>query len=522
MAMQHSDDAQKGAGGAHRLIGRIDRPYALPDDLQDFAAPPDQGIMGALNLRRHYLPGPHAAAAIAPDAPERTFNLLRPRAPNLMQRDEFSIAGDDDLSKYDQAFRGAIAQAARQATGGRLRDEVGVPLSFHELADQAMEKLFERTTAARGANRTAGQIAGEDWKNIVNIPKNTVTTLGLKHGLINVPTLAALSEGPGTALEALLGGARLARKGPADRYAALQDAIEGGVIAPFEERANPIVDTLAKLPTVFSKVPGKPGQVLRSVAGAPAAVSRGANDLTWAIDDAAKQAVYRRKMMRTAGQNQDALAGMTEAQREAFFRRSADAAAAQTMREMIDYRHKSDATRALGAVAPFATFRSRLPAAVASAAARHPERVLALDRATQGLSSNGAVDVNGHRVSVTTPLSDALELGTEPQKYVRSTLADPVRALLSPIGLPSLRRDPYTGDETWKMQPSYMTYGDPLLPHYDERSGKWKAGFIGSQLASYAPLSIGEAALQMAGGSEFPPEDILSELLGGTLGVRVR
>ena len=473
--------------GARRVVARVDKRYELPDDLKEFAAPDDQGILSAGTLRKNYLPGPREAAVVAPDAPAKTFNLLRPFAPNAKQRDEFEV-GDkgEDLSGIDEAFRGAIANAARQGTAGRLRAEIGIPGSENAPADPVMEKLFERTSAARGADRTTGEKAGERWKQLVSIPKNTVTTLGLKHGLVNVPALAMMSEGPGAAVEALVRGAQLARKSPGDRYQALQQSIEGGVIAPFEDRENPIADALARLPGPFGKVAGK--------------ASHGANSLTWAIDDAAKQAVYRRKVAR----------GMAP-----------DAAAAETMREMVDYRHRSKATEALGYVAPFATFRSRLLAAIASGLVRHPERLLALDRASQGLSSNGKVDVGGHEISMTTPISDALELIEEPQRYARASLADPVRAALSPLTLPTERRDPDTGETSWRDQHSYMTYGQPLLPHFD-RNGKFKAGFLASQAAGYAPLSLGQAILQGSGLSEFPPEDILSELLGGTLGIRVR
>lgn len=125
---------------------------------------------------------------------------------------------------------------------------------------------------------------------------------------------------------------------------------------------------------------------------------------------------------------------------------------------------------------------------------------------------------------MTTPTSDVLGGVDEPQKYARAMVADPIKALLTGlhVGMPSKRYDAATRDFTTKMQPDYFTYGQPLLPHYDEKQSRWKSGFLASQAAGYVPASIGQDVLGGLGIGEYKPEDFLSALLGGALGVHVR
>ncbi len=483
--------------GARKLLGRVDRQYELPESLKDFAAPKHQGILGAGNVRANYLPGPRAAAEVAKDKPAGEYNLLRPFAPNAIRRDAFEVGEKpEEIAALDEAFRGAIRNAARQGTAGRLRDELGVPLKTKGQSSDlsAIEELFNRTTRATGDERNWREVGADRWKQVVNIPKNTVTTLGMKHGLVNVPDLAQKSEGIGAAGEALGRGQQLARMGPRERYDSLRDAIEGGVVTPFEDRKNPIADSLAKLPVIGGPV---------------GAATKGLNKLTWAIDDAAKQAVLKRKIAR----------GMDP-----------DAAAAETMREMVDYGHRSKATEALSNIAPFATFRSRIPAAIGSSLKRNPQRFLATDRATQGLSTNGEVQIgtnpdgNPKKLAISTPTSDVLGGIDQPQKYARAMTADPLKALLTGIfhaGAPQQKYDPFTRDFKSKTMEDYFTYGQPLLPHRDQ-DGRMRSGFLAGQTAGYLPLNLGQDALGALGVGEYKPEDLLSALLGGTLGAHLR
>ncbi len=473
---------EKNIGGPRKLKGRVDRQYALPDDLKDFAAPANQGILGAGNLRSKYLPGPHNAEALDPDRPAQSFNLLRPFAPNSLRREEFSVGEHtDDLGKIGEAFRGAIRNAARQGTAGRLRDELSVPLKLkgNNAEPDALNKLFEQTTRAKGNARSGMEKLGDFLQPIVDFPKNTVTTLGLKHGLVNVPALALAAEGPGAAWEsleparraaahALTAGKAFKPRTAAELYDRHGAAVEGGVITPFADRKNPIVDLIGRTPQLARAGIGAAvggaggfqnaqshdenpllGTLVGAAIGAGAGkyapqLSRGANQLTWAIDDAAKATVLKRKLAR----------GMHP-----------DEAAAETMREMVDYRHRSDATRVASKAAPFATFRTRIPAAVASATTRDPKRALALDRASQGLFTNGNVQIGTNddgtprKLPLTTPTSDVLGGIDEPQRYARAMLADPAKAVLSPVAMHTNRFDPASRDMKNRLQDRYFTYG---------------------------------------------------------------
>lgn len=90
------------------------------------------------------------------------------------------------------------------------------------------------------------------------------------------------------------------------------------------------------------------------------------------------------------------------------------------------------------------------------------------------------------------PLSDVVTLAEEPGKYARATMADPLRALLVPIGLDTERYDRRKGAMVTKPQKNFTTYGAPILPHVDKKAGKLKAGFLGSQAANYLPFGIGD------------------------------
>jgi hypothetical protein len=508
--MEHPDDIvgrvqwRKGPfGKAERVpipprkvtTGKL-RQYELPPELQEFAAPPSQGIFGAENLRRDYFPAPHTGEdIIGKNVRPEPFNLLRPNNVNAEQREQFEVGGTAG-SKLREALAGRMASAARGATTGRMRDELGVGRMEPWTAPKALTDLFEVQPRPRGTARTPGEVLSDKWRQVVNIPKNTVTTLGLKHGLVNVPWQAFKSEGPGAAVESLVQGAKHLKRTPEQQYDFLRQAIEGGVISPFGDRANPIADTLGRLPVVGGPL-GK--------------VSHGANSLTWAIDDAAKAAVLKRKLAR----------GMP-----------ATEAAAQTRREMVDYANSSPFTEALKNVFPFATWRSKLPAAFASATLRHPERTLAASRATQGLASSGNANVTmpgggQYHVTMKTPDADVIDaLGTDgqsnPFKYLRAGLADPIKMLPTAVGDVAAATG---GDDRGAQQLAhllrYFTYGQPNLP-YKSRDDKKHIGFAGQSLIDYVPMGLGAAAIQPTGLSDFAPEDILNILLGSPFGLHAR
>ena len=551
-----------------KLLGRVERQYIPPDNLKPFQAPPDQALFGSKNIRSNYLPNSSKLAEeVNPDRPARTVSDLQPFAPNLIQRDSFTM-GDrpEDVARMLDSFRGAMKQAARQSTTSRMRDELGVPLKpvLGDIEDTALDKLFTRTTRAKGASRTQGEKASDAWRAIVDIPKNTVSTMGGKHGLVNVPALAAGSEGPGAALEGLSNGARILGITPKgltpqqliqnrgfkgmtkeEEYNMLLPAIEGGTITPFADRKNIFADAIArtgvgKRMAIGGALGAAGGEedarangenpFLGLAAGAAAGagfgkaapkITRGMNRLTWAIDDASKLAVFRRKVAR----------GM-----------SPDSAAAETMREMIDYEGRSGATQASKKIAPFGTFRTRMPAAVASSTLRNPQRIMALDRASSGIFGGGEAAVpqgeSGNPYATarkeffrdSTPFSDVFEVSDDAgAKYARAMVADPVKAAGTGLADAIILRLNHDAEKTGGRPISpeaeralrYLTYKQPLFPHPD-KDGKMKSGFLAGQAAGYIPLNLGQAALSAAGLSEYQAQDALSMLMGTTLGARIR
>ena len=125
--------------------------------------------------------------------------------------------------------------------------------------------------------------------------------------------------------------------------------------------------------------------------------------------------------------------------------------------------------------------RSRLSASVGSSVARSLELALALDRASQGFATNGRVGVltpdgQRHTEVISNPLSDVVTLTEEPGNNAHATMADPMRALLSPFGLDTERYDRSKGAMVTKPQKNFTTYGEPLTPYRDKKTGLWEGG----------------------------------------------
>ena len=101
-------------------------------------------------------------------------------------------------------------------------------------------------------------------------------------------------------------------------------------------------------------------------------------------------------------------------------------------------------------------------------------------------------------------------------------MADPMRAVLSPFGLDTERYDRSKREMITEPQKNFTTDGEPLEPHRDKKTGKLKAGFVGSRAANFLPFGIADLILNATGTNEFPAESMLSTLLGGTLGIHMR
>jgi len=520
-----------------KLKGAALPEYQLPDDLKEFAAPADQGILGARNIREDYLPGVRAAQTVAEHNPERPreFNLLNPFAGHALERESFQI-GDkipegqtikDVVGPYDDALKRYMKASATQATAGLLRHELGLKPGE---AQGALAKLFDVKPRAQGDARNLTEQAQDYLRLPADMARSALTAFGLKHGSINVPTLAGLSEGVRPVGAMFRDAGRLMRMSPEEKYEFNREAREAGVLGPEYDHDNQTLGLLDKVPALAragfggaygayqgqkTEADANPnagllqrggagllGGVLGAGAGAAApAIGRFSNDLTWNLDEAAKRAVFNNKVRR----------GMSPAE-----------AAAQTLHDTVDYTKRTPIAQGLQdwGLAPFATFATKIPGAVAGSVARDPRKAILMDRLSQGLLSNGKVDLPGAppdsqgnpgSFNMSTPLSEAIEFGADPVRYSRAKMSDPARAIISAL----------TSAATHGAKGShYMTYGQPLLPH--KKQDGIKAGYLLNSAAGDIPFGGGRAVLDALDADEFSPESLASAILGPLVGGYVK
>lgn len=109
-------------------------------------------------------------------------------------------------------------------------------------------------------------------------------------------------------------------------------------------------------------------------------------------------------------------------------------AARYVNKRMVDYGSNAPIANAAKSVVPFGKFRAGIPGAVALSLIEHPERYAALDRLTHGMFTGGTqTDENGNKKKWYLPSSDVLRL--DPGAYARSSVADPLKDVLSLLGM---------------------------------------------------------------------------------------
>ncbi|MFY9664062.1 MAG: hypothetical protein WAK19_06390 [Candidatus Cybelea sp.] len=122
----------------------------------------------------------------------------------------------------------------------------------------------------------------------------------------------------------------------------------------------------------------------------------GVGKMLWGWDDAVKKALFDRELKHFNG---DALR-----------------AAASVRRKMVDYSQTSPFQDSLRVVAPFATWRTAMPFAVARSVAEHPEYALGLHRATGGTISGQPFEIEGQPYQFSGPMAEMTELTSTPSK----------------------------------------------------------------------------------------------------------
>ncbi len=503
----------------------------LPPELREFQAPSDQGILGAQNYRQTYHPGYNSAQTEGDDftRPQK-YNLLNPFAGHALERADFKIGDvpDEKVAETAAQLQASLTRrlkaSATQASAGQLRAALGVKPG---MAPAALAKLFDVQGRATGEARNAPEKAQDIFRLPADAARSTLTAFGLKHGLVNVPTLAALSEGAGPVGAMFRDAGKIMKMSPDEKWEFMRSAREGGVLGAESDRDNQTLGLLDKIPVAAraalggayggyegQKAQGQEANPLQRLEGGSVGallggaggaaiphIGRASNNLTWALDEAAKKAVFEAKVKN----------GMSAAE-----------AAQQTLGDTVNYAHRTPVAEALQkwGLAPFATFATKIPGAVAGSVARNPRNAIMLDRITQGLASNGTLDLpdepahnNGSpaQLAVSNPLSETAEIATDPMKYVRAKSSDPARIAASAIA--ELLSHGSRGSK-------YMTYGQPILPHVGANG--LKSGYALNAAAGDIPLGIGRSALDGLGIDEFSPQSAVSQILGPLFGAYIK
>jgi hypothetical protein len=541
-----------GEAGINRASPGLNREFAVPEPFREFIPPAKQGALGPLEYKPHYFPGLHRPPEIKDlKARPEPYNRLFPSTPEALHQRPWSIGkgeldeeGKPKLAMLDESMARSGKSTAKQTAAARLRESLGLSPGPQDASENPLIKLFEETPRAKGPARNLGEKIQDAARVPADAARASLIALGLVHGGKNVPILAGISEPK--ALGGMFADAvRTMRMTPEQKWEAQREAREAGVLGARMDHDNPVLRVAGKIPAlaragIGAAYGGWRGQDLENQAnpqgnlaeriggGLTGAgiggltghflpqIGKGVGGFTQAMDDAAKVNVHAAKVAR----------GMDPA-----------AAAMQTLRETVDYGHRTPAAKWLQqtGLAPFGQFATKVPGAVARSIKRDPRKLILADRLSGGLLTQGSIDLpqmparedgKPQQLSLSNPLSETIKAVTDPVGYARTKSSDLAKAAASIVSalLGGNVGNAFTGtDRKGKRDPRalYPTHGQPLLPHKD-KLGNQKAGFLGESLAHLAPFGAGAGALEASGADEYQPESPLSQLLGPLIGGYVR
>lgn len=238
----------------------------------------------------------------------------------------------------------------------------------------------------------------------------------------NIGTMTALRD-PGAVVPGLVNWARMGAGfgGNARKYEQMKDVIRAGSVGM--ENAEDVAGRGAlhgavdKTASVLEKG-GKPGQIagaaVRGAAKPVEALYKASGKALWSFDDAMTAALTRRNIAK----------GLSPT-RAAYEARNA----------LVDYGEQSEAGKLLRSVFPFASWRTKMPAAVLSSFVRHPENAMTMMRANPKLG--GAVQGDpssstGFSTS-TTPISETFTALNDPVSFLRGSLTTTGREAMNPL-----------------------------------------------------------------------------------------
>lgn len=395
----------QGSGGLHKRLGN--QGFSLPDYAKPTAPTRALGIQKSNQYLPGYLPQPHElevmpesfdqdianSYAEATGKPIRTSGL-KAEDPYLKHRSGTARMVNDP-GMYEEELRGRVQSAMAsvgakeaknalaKAYGGGRFDSVPGPI----------KKFFEKEYTAY-ADMSVPQKMAMWAKTGTDFGKSGQFITPFGHGG-NVSILALLSN-PAAFIKGVALYAKNAGKKPEQLFAEYEDAIRAGATSSYNvERQSPFIQALNS--NKFTKPLG--------------AVYAWSGKQLWSFDDAQKVALFRHLKS----------LGKTDAQ-----------AAHEVGARLIDYSTRSPvAEYARAGLAPFATYRSKMPMAVARSVLSHPENAANLGRlmpAQAGGTAQPQPGLPGY-FSGYGPLAETAKL-FEPGgglEYLRSTMSPGVK-----------------------------------------------------------------------------------------------
>ena len=443
------------------------------------------------NLRRPYIPHPtveEEVIAKKEKAEGKKFNLLDPFDPNAQRRQARSIPlNAETLPKFLEAMTRATKNTGRQIGAAEarmaLRDVIG--------DSPELKALGEISTA--GEKNTLG-----GWvKKIVQYPRAAVVSLTPTH-IFNVLRLAAARDA-GAIPEGLKTFGKAMVANPEERRKIFESGTNAGIIGPAGEEREDIFQKLLKFKPVQRAGMGAalgvgegelsdggkstPQSILEhaasgaAIGGALPHWTKLINKATWTFDDAMKQAIANRymkgqsKKMLEAGET---LIKATSPEQKAIALKEYDAAKEEShpmvagrraAHALVDYGNVGRFTKGMKYVAPFASFRTAIPGAVAQSVARNPRQAETINRATGGLFLGGTDrGDDGKTTKSFGPVEDVARITNQGglAEYGRAVLGEPYRAALTLGDITAAKLNRNT--DSMRPQSNFFTYGLGIKP----------------------------------------------------------
>ena len=242
------------------------------------------------------------------------------------------------------------------------------------------------------------------------VPFGHTANIGALSALAD-PLAGAIALGRGTVNNA----AWLARKGETDaaREARLADAARHGAVGSHRtEEDNILTGALGKAATALSGA-GPAGQALALIPKGLRALYRASGKTLWKFDDEVKAQRYQHLV--DGGMDPD-MAGL------------------RVGGELVDYENKSPVARNIRPLAPFSTWRTKAPLAVARNAFENPGRVSFLSSAVPAaFGGKQGTSPEGKTYTSSLPMAEFNQLTSNPFAYA-GTSAGPMPRVVQDIG----------------------------------------------------------------------------------------